>query len=346
MQEDPIEQLDQQELFEHFRFETDPGQTALRIDKFLFNRLESTSRSRIQNAANAGNILVDGKPVKPNYRVKPGEVIQIVLPQPPREIELIPEDIPLDIVYEDEDLLIVNKKPGMVVHPGYGNYTGTLINALMWHFKDLPLFSSGESRPGMVHRIDKNTSGLLVIAKNEFALNHLARQFFEHTTGRRYTALVWGSPDEDEGTITGNIGRSPKDRKIMYVFEDASEGKPAITHYKVLEKLGYVSLIECRLETGRTHQIRVHMSYINHPLFNDPEYGGDRILKGTTFTKYQQFVRNCFNILPRQALHARYLSFDHPGTGKRMEFETELPEDMTAVINKWKTYIAGRDDID
>lgn len=346
MQEDPGEQADQQELFEHFRFETDPGQTPLRIDKFLINRLESTSRTRIQSAANAGNILVDGRAVKPNYRVKPGEVIQIVLPQAPREIDLIPEDLPLDIVYEDEDVLIVNKKPGMVVHPGYGNYTGTLINALMWHFKDLPLFSSGELRPGLVHRIDKNTSGILVIAKNEFALNHLARQFFERTTGRRYTALVWGSPDPDEGTITGNIGRSPKDRKVMYVFKDGSDGKPAVTHYRVLERLGYVSLIECRLETGRTHQIRVHMSYINHPLFNDPEYGGDKILKGTTFTKYQQFVRNCFNILPRQALHARYLSFDHPLSGKRMEFETELPDDMQAVIDKWKTYIAGRDDLD
>ncbi|MEE4115650.1 MAG: RluA family pseudouridine synthase [Marinilabiliaceae bacterium] len=346
MQEDPGEQADQQELFEHFRFETDPGQTPLRIDKFLINRLESTSRTRIQSAANAGNILVDGRAVKPNYRVKPGEVIQIVLPQAPREIDLIPEDLPLDIIYEDEDVLIVNKKPGMVVHPGYGNYTGTLINALMWHFKDLPLFSSGELRPGLVHRIDKNTSGILVIAKNEFALNHLARQFFERTTGRRYTALVWGSPDPDEGTITGNIGRSPKDRKVMYVFKDGSDGKPALTHYRVLERLGYVSLIECRLETGRTHQIRVHMSYINHPLFNDPEYGGDKILKGTTFTKYQQFVRNCFNILPRQALHARYLSFDHPLSGKRMEFETELPDDMQAVIDKWKTYIAGRDDLD
>ena len=345
MQEDHKDNIEQQELYEHFRFETDPGQTALRIDKFLFNRLESTSRTRIQNAANAGNILVDGTPVKPNYKVKPGQVIQIVLPQPPREIELIPEDIPLDIVFEDEHLVIVNKKPGMVVHPGYGNYTGTLINALMWHFKDLPLFQSGESRPGLVHRIDKNTSGLLVIAKNEFALNHLARQFFEHTTGRKYTALVWGTPKEDEATITGNIGRSLKDRKVMFVFKDGSEGKPAITHYKILEKLGYVSLVECRLETGRTHQIRVHMSSENHPLFNDPEYGGDKILKGTTFTKYQQFVRNCFSILPRQALHARYLSFDHPVSGERMEFDSPIPEDMSTVIEKWRTYIAGRNDI-
>ncbi len=346
MAEEPFDQQEQQELYEHFRFETDPGQSALRIDKFLFNRLESTSRTRIQSAANAGNILVDGKAVKPNYRVKPGEVIQIVLPQPPREIELIPEDIPLDIVYEDDDLVIINKKSGMVVHPGYGNYTGTLINALMWHFKDLPLFNTGEARPGLVHRIDKNTTGLLVIAKNEYALNHLARQFFDHSTGRKYTAIIWGSPETDEGTISGNIGRSPKDRKVMYVFKDGEDGKHAVTHYRVLEHLGYVSLVECQLETGRTHQIRVHMSSINHPLFNDPEYGGDRIIKGTTFTKYQQFVRNCFNILPRQALHARYLSFNHPVTGKRMEFETDLPDDMKAVIQKWKTYIAGRDDID
>jgi len=340
------ETLDQQELFEHFRFETDPGQSLLRIDKFLFNRLESTSRTKIQNAAIAGNILVDGNPVKPNYKVKPGEIIQVVLPQPPRETELMPENIPLDIIYEDNDLLIVNKKPGMVVHPGHGNYTGTLVNALMWHLKDLPLFKSGESRPGLVHRIDKNTSGLLVIAKTEFSLNRLARQFYDRTSGRRYTALIWGSPKEDIGTITGNIGRNPKDRKVMFVFKEDDQGKHAVTHYKVLERLGYVSLVECRLETGRTHQIRVHMSYINHPLFNDPEYGGDKILRGTIFTKYQQFVRNCFNILPRQALHAKQLSFDHPVNGKRMEFETDLPKDMTTVINKWRTYIAGRDTID
>lgn len=346
MTDKALEQQEQQELYEHYRFETDPGQSALRIDKFLFNRLESTSRTRIQSAANAGNILVNGKAVKPNYRIKPGEIIQIVLPQPPREIELIPEDIPLDIVYEDEHLVVINKKPGMVVHPGYGNYTGTLINALMWHFKDIPMFQAGEARPGLVHRIDKNTSGLLVIAKTEHALNHLARQFFDHSTGRKYTAIVWGTPKTDEDTITGNIGRSPKDRKVMYVFKDGEEGKHAVTHYRVLERLGYVTLVECQLETGRTHQIRVHMSSINHPLFNDSEYGGDRIVKGTTFTKYQQFVRNCFTLLPRQALHARYLSFVHPFTGKRIEFETDIPDDMKAVIQKWKTYIAGRDDID
>ncbi len=340
------ETTDQQELFEHFRFETDPGQSPMRIDKFLFNRLESTSRTRIQNAAIAGNILVNGKSVKPNYKVKPEEVIQIVLPQPPRKTELLAEDIPLDIIYEDNDLLVVNKAPGMVVHPGHGNHNGTLVNALMWHLKELSLFKSGESRPGLVHRIDKNTSGLLVVAKTEFSLNRLARQFFDHTSGRKYVAIVWGSPEEDEGVITGNIGRNPKDRRKMYVFKEEDQGKHAITHYKVLERLSYVSLVECRLETGRTHQIRVHMSYINHPLFNDPEYGGDKILRGTTFTKYQQFIKNCFVMLPRQALHARYLSFNHPVSGKRMEFDTPIPDDMTTVINRWKTYIAGRDSID
>ena len=299
------EQIEQQELFEHFRFKVDPGQSLLRIDKFLTDRIENASRTRVQNAANAGNILANNNPVKPNYKVKPGDLIQVVLPTPPREIELIPENIPINIVYEDDDVLVVNKEPGMVVHPGYGNYTGTLVNALMWHFRDLPLFSTGEARPGLVHRIDKNTSGILVIAKNEYALNRLSKQFFDRTTDRRYNALVWGTPDPQEGTITGNVGRNLKDRKIMQVFEDGSDGKNAITHYKVLEDLGYISLIECKLETGRTHQIRVHFSHIKHPLFNDVEYGGDQILKGTTFTKYQQFIKNCFKILPRQALHAK-----------------------------------------
>ena len=337
------EQIDQQELFEHFRFKADPGQSLLRIDKFLADRIESTSRTRIQNAANAGNILVNNNAVKPNYKVKPGDIVQVVLPTPPREIELIPENIPLNIVYEDDDLLIVNKEPGMVVHPGYGNYTGTLVNALMWHFRDLPLFSTGESRPGLVHRIDKNTSGILVIAKNEYALNRLSKQFFDRTTDRRYHALVWGTPDPPVGTITENVGRSIKDRKVMQVFKDESEGKSAITHYKVLEDLGYISLIECKLETGRTHQIRIHMSYMKHPLFNDEEYGGDQIIKGTTFTKYQQFIKNCFKILPRQALHAKSLAFDHPVTGQRMSFDSELPADMQEVIEKWRKYISGRD---
>ena len=337
------EQIEQQELFEHFRFKADPGQSVLRIDKFLADRIENTSRTRVQNAANAGNILVNNKPVKPNYKVKPGDIIQVVLPNPPREIELIPENIPINIVYEDDDVLVVNKEPGMVVHPAYGNYTGTLVNALMWHFRDLPLFNTGEARPGLVHRIDKNTSGILVIAKNEFALNRLSKQFFDRTTDRKYHALVWGTPEPSEGTITGHVGRSLKDRKVMQVFEDGSEGKNAVTHYKVLEDLGYISLVECKLETGRTHQIRVHFSHIKHPLFNDEEYGGDQILKGTTFTKYQQFIKNCFRILPRQALHAKSLAFDHPVTGKRLSFDSELPADMQEVIEKWRKYISGRD---
>jgi 23S rRNA pseudouridine1911/1915/1917 synthase len=338
------EQDDQQVLFEHFRFKIDPGQSLVRIDKFLTERIENASRTRVQNAANAGNILANNKPVKPNYKVKPGDLIQVVLPTPPREIELIPQNIPINIVYEDDDVLVVNKEPGMVVHPAYGNYTGTLVNALMWHFRDLPLFNTGEARPGLVHRIDKNTSGILVIAKNEYALNRLSKQFYDRTTDRKYQALVWGTPEPPTGTITGNVGRNLKDRKIMQVFEDPSEGKTAITHYKVLEDLGYISLVECKLETGRTHQIRVHFSHIRHPLFNDEEYGGDQILKGTTFTKYQQFVRNCFNILPRQALHAKSLAFDHPVTGKRLFFDSELPADIQQVIEKWRRYTAGRED--
>lgn len=341
---DEEEQPDQQELYEHFRFKADPGQSHLRIDRFLTERIENTSRTKVQNAANAGNILVNNKAVKPNYRVKPGDLIQVVLPAPPREIELIPENIPLNIVYEDDDVIVINKAPGMVVHPAYGNYTGTLVNALMWHFRDLPLFSTGDARPGLVHRLDKNTSGILVVAKNEYALNRLSKQFYDRTTDRKYHALVWGTPEPPEGTIKGNVGRSVKDRKIMQVFEDGSEGKNAVTHYKVLEDLGYISLVECKLETGRTHQIRVHFSYIRHPLFNDQEYGGDQILKGTTFTKYQQFIKNCFRILPRQALHAKYLAFDHPVTGKRLSFESMLPDDMQQVIEKWRRYTSGREE--
>jgi len=341
MSEEEIQ--DQQELFEHHRFTVDAGQSLLRIDKFITSRLENTSRTRVQNAANAGNIMVNNLPAKPNYRVKPGDIIQIVLPTPPREIELIPENIPINIIYEDDDVIVINKEAGMVVHPAYGNYTGTLINALMWHFRDLPLFQTGELRPGLVHRIDKNTSGILVIAKNEYAHNRLAKQFFDRKTDRKYIALVWGTPDPPEGTITGNVGRNLKDRKIMQVFPDGSQGKHAVTHYKVIENIGYISMVECKLETGRTHQIRVHFSFIKHPLFNDEEYGGDKILKGTTFTRYQQFVRNCFKILPRQALHAKSLTFDHPVTRKRLSFESELPEDMRLVIEKWRSYISGRD---
>ena len=339
-----MEPADNNELFEHFRFTADPGQTPLRVDKFLFNYLENTSRSRIQSAANAGNILSNGSPVKPNYRVKPGDIVSLVLPHPPRKIKLIPEDIPLDIIFEDEDVIVLNKQSGLVVHPGYGNYSGTLINALMYHLKDNPLFHSGEERPGLVHRIDKNTSGLLVVAKNELALNKLASQFFHKTSKRTYSALVWGDMKEEEGTIVGNIGRNPKNRKQMHVFPDGDQGKEAVTHYRVLEQLGYVNLVECRLETGRTHQIRVHFQYIGHPLFNDPEYGGDRILRGTTFTKYKQFVQNCFDLLPGQALHARTLGFIHPSSGLEMLFDAPLPEGFSKVLQKWRTYIQGRND--
>ena len=339
-----MDPADNHELFEHFRFVADPGQAPLRIDKFLFNKLESTSRSRIQAAANAGNILSNSQPVKPNYRVKPGDLITVVLPHPPRKIELIPEDIPLDIPFEDEDIIVVNKRCGLVVHPGYGNYTGTLVNALMFHLRDNPLFHSGEERPGLVHRIDKNTSGLLVVAKNELALNKLASQFYHKTSKRTYTALVWGDMKEEEGTIVGNIGRNPKNRKQMHVFAGGEQGKEAITHYRVLERLGYVNLVECRLETGRTHQIRVHFQYLSHPLFNDPEYGGDRILRGTTFTKYKQFVQNCFELLPGQALHARTLGFVHPSSGKEMLFDAPIPEGFSTLLEKWRTYIQGRRD--
>jgi 23S rRNA pseudouridine1911/1915/1917 synthase len=337
---------DSNDLFEHFRFQADPRQNPLRIDKFLFNKLEHTSRSRIQSAAGAGCILVNDSAVKPNYRVKPGDIISLVLPHPPRKIELVPEPIPLDVVYEDEDVIVVNKEAGMVVHPGFGNYTGTLVNALMYHLKDNPLFTSGEERPGLVHRIDKNTSGLLVIAKNEKSLNRLASQFYNKTSTRTYHALVWGDMEEEEGTVQGHIGRNPKNRIQMHVFPGGEQGKEAITHYRVLERLAYVNLVECRLETGRTHQIRVHFQYLSHPLFNDPEYGGDRILRGTTFTRYRQFVQNCFDLLPGQALHARTLGFIHPTSGKMVSFEADLPAGFTQVLQKWRTYLNGRKDND
>lgn len=338
------ERSENSELFEHYRFHADPGQSLIRIDKFLYNKLVGISRTRIQEAANAGNILVNEGPVKPSYRVKPEDVITIVLPHPPRNFELIPENIPLEIVYEDDALLVVNKKAGMVVHPGVGNLTGTLVNALMYHLKDNPLFSSGEERPGLVHRIDKNTSGLLVVAKTESALNRLASQFFHKTTRRTYLSLVWGDMENEEGTIRGHIGRNPRDRKVMYVFPDGLHGKEAITHYRVLERLGYVNLVECRLETGRTHQIRVHFQYIGHPVFNDPEYGGDRLLRGTTFTKYKQFVFNCFEMLPGQALHASTLGFVHPSQGEEVLFESPLPEGFSQVLDRWRSYIQGRKD--
>jgi len=328
----------QEELYEHHRIKVDKGQKPLRIDKYLVNRLVDKSRSRIQAAAGAGNILVDKRPVKSNYRVKPGETISILLPHPPRDTEILPENIPLNIIHEDEHIMVINKEAGMVVHPGVGNYSGTLINALYYYFKDLPLFQSGEQRPGLVHRLDKDTSGILLIAKTEMALCRMARQFFDRTIQRAYQALVWGDFDEEEGRIEGHIGRDLKDRKKMRVYPGGEHGKPAVTHYRVLERFGYLSLLECRLETGRTHQIRVHFQYIRHPLFNDETYGGNQILKGTTFSKYKQFVQNCFNLLPRHALHAQSLGFRHPSTGKEMYFESALPEDMAAVIEKWRRY--------
>ncbi|NBC83864.1 MAG: RluA family pseudouridine synthase [Bacteroidetes bacterium] len=336
---------EQSELYEHYRFVADKGQGFLRIDKFLYNKLEDVSRNKIQQVANDGNIRANNIPVKPNYKVKPHDVITIFLPYPQREVELIPQDIPIQIVYEDDQILIVNKEPGMVVHPGHGNYTGTLVNALMHHLKDEPLFKQGLVRPGLVHRIDKNTSGLLVIAKTEEALNNLAMQFFERTTQREYVALVWGDMKEDSGTITGNIARDLKDRMKMAFFKNPDQGKHAVTHYQVLERLGYVNLISCKLETGRTHQIRVHLEYIGHPLFNDERYGGDRILKGTTFSKYKQFVNNCFHVLPRHALHAKSLGFMHPTTQKEMLFDSELPSDMVEALEKWRRYTAARNDI-
>ncbi len=326
------------ELYEHFRFNVDPGQAPVRIDRFLASKIANISRTKVQYAAEAGNILVNGKNIKPSYKVKPCDEISVLLTFPPREDEIIPEDIPLDIVYEDEDLIVINKPAGMVVHPAYGNYTGTLINALYYRYKDLPLFQKGELRPGLVHRIDKDTSGILVIAKNELSLNKLARQFYEHSIDRHYTALVWGTFKESEGTIIGNIGRSPQDRKMMTVFVDGSQGKHAITHYKVIEHFGYVTLIDCWLETGRTHQIRTHFKHIGHPLFGDATYGGNKILKGTIFSKYKQFVENCFNICPRQALHAHSLAFDHPTTKQRLYFETPLPDDMIQLIDRWRKY--------
>ncbi|MDR1877701.1 MAG: RluA family pseudouridine synthase [Flavobacteriaceae bacterium] len=327
------------EMYEHFKIVVDKGQGSVRIDKYLVNFIENSTRNKIQQAAQAGNILVNSSPVKSNYKVKPNDVVSVVLAHPPRDTALIPENIPIDIIYEDDDLLVVNKEAGMVVHPGFGNFEGTLVNALAYHFSQLPYFRTDmEKRPGLVHRIDKDTSGLLVIAKNEYAMNHLAKQFFNKTTQRVYTALVWGNFDEDEGTITGHIGRDLKNRMQMAVFPDGSHGKHAVTHYKVLERFRYVTLVECRLETGRTHQIRAHMRYAGHILFNDERYGGDQILKGTTFTKYKQFVENCFQILPRQALHARTLGFIHPVTKKEMFFEADLPEDMSQVLEKWRNY--------
>lgn len=326
----------EEELFEHYRFDVPKGQALLRIDKYLMLMVPNATRNKIQNAATNGDIYVNDVPVKSNYKVKPLDVIRILLAHPPFENRVDPEDIPLDIVYEDDALLLINKPPNFVVHPGHGNYTGTLVNALAFHFENLPLNSS--ERPGLVHRIDKDTSGLLVVAKTEAAMTHLAKQFEDKSSEREYVALVWGNVKDDEGTITGNIARHLKDRMQMAVFADPEIGKHAVTHYKVLERFGYVTLISCKLETGRTHQIRVHLKHIGHTLFNDERYGGNLILKGTTFTKYKQFIDNCFKTLPRQALHAKTLGFVHPTTGKYMLFDTEIPKDMADCIEKWRNY--------
>ena len=324
------------ELHEHYRFEASKGQSALRVDKFLMNLIENTTRSKIQNAIDAGAVLVNDAAVKSNYKVKAGDIVRVVLTHPTYEQLLKPENIALDIVYEDDQLLVVNKPAGMVVHPGHGNYSGTLVNALAFHFENLPMNSS--ERPGLVHRIDKDTTGLLVVAKTEHAMAYLSKQFAEKTSEREYVALVWGNIEEDEGTIEGNIDRHLVNRLQMAVFLDEEKGKPAVTHFKVLERFGYVTLVSCQLETGRTHQIRVHMKHIGHTLFNDERYGGNLILKGTTFTKYKQFVDNCFKTLPRQALHAKTLGFEHPTTKEFMRFNTEIPQDLLDLIQKWRVY--------
>lgn len=329
---------DGREMYEHFRFLADKGQALLRVDKFLVARMEKTSRNRIQQAADAGCIIVNGVAVKSSYKVKPGDVISIVMDRPRYELEIIPEDIPLDIVYEDSEVLVVNKPAGLVVHPGHGNYHGTLVNALAFHFRDNPDYDVNDPRLGLVHRIDKDTSGLLVVAKTPEAKTHLGLQFFNKTTKRQYIAVVWGDFDSDKGTIVGNIARNPKNKLQMAVFDDPTIGKHAVTHYEVIESFGYVSVVKCVLETGRTHQIRVHMRHKGHPLFNDARYGGDQILKGTTFAKYRQFIDNCFATCPRQALHAKTLGFVHPKTGQQLDFDTPIPEDMLNLISKWREY--------
>ena len=336
MQEDVNLAIENDDLYEHHRFVATEGQEPLRVDKFLMNFIEGSTRNKIQQAAKAGNVLVNDEIVKPNHKVKPRDVVRVVLAYPPAENLLVAEDIPIDIVYEDDTVMVVNKPAGMVVHPGHGNYSGTLVNGLIHHIENLP--TNSNERPGLVHRIDKDTSGLLVVAKTEFAMAHLSKQFFDRTTERLYYALVWGDVKEDEGTIEGNIGRSFNNRLQMAVFPDGDYGKHAVTHYKVLERLTYVTLVQCKLETGRTHQIRAHFKYVGHTLFNDERYGGNDILKGTTFTKYKQFVNNCFKVLPRQALHAKTLGFTHPTTGEFMRFNTEIPADIEACLAKWRTY--------
>ena len=340
-----IEEVQQPELYEHFRVVVDKGQAPIRIDKYLFERIVNASRNRIQAVADAGFVMANGKPVKSSYKVKPLDVLTVMMDRPRYENDIIPEDIPLNIVYEDADLMVINKPAGLVVHPGCGNYHGTLVNAIAWHLKDVPSYDPNDPQVGLAHRIDKDTSGLLVVAKTPDAKTSLGLQFYNKTTKREYNALVWGIVDEDEGTIVGNIGRNPKDRMQMAVLSDPAQGKHAVTHYKVLERLGYVTLVKCVLETGRTHQIRVHMKHIGHVLFNDERYGGHEILKGTHFSKYKQFVNNCFDICPRQALHAKTLGFVHPRTGEEMFFTSELPEDMTRLLEKWRAYISNREEI-
>lgn len=335
MHDEPLEE----ELYEHHRIVVDPGQEILRLDKFLMDRLPNVTRNKLQAGIKDGFIKVNDELIKPNYKVHPGDVVIVELPEPPKVTDLVPEDIDINIVYEDDDLLVVNKEPGMVVHPAYQNWSGTLVNALAFHFNNLPTMPNNDGRPGLVHRIDKDTSGLLVIAKSEKAMTSLAKQFFDHSIDRTYYALVWGEPEEDKGTIDVNLGRSLKDRRITATFPEGDYGRRAVTHYEVIKRLRYVSLLKCNLETGRTHQIRAHMKYIGHPLFNDMTYGGDKIIKGTTFTKYKQFVDNCFKIIPRQALHAKSLGFIHPTTNKFVQFDSELPTDLEEVIEKWEHYV-------
>jgi 23S rRNA pseudouridine1911/1915/1917 synthase len=334
IEEEKQENTENSELYEHYRFEVDPGQEALRIDKFLMSKIMNATRNKIQQATKAGNVLVNEKIVKSNYRVRPNDVITIVLTYPPRETTIYGEDIPLDVVYEDADLIVINKQAGMVVHPGHGNFTGTLLHALKFYFEQ----KNEAAEAMLVHRIDKDTTGLIVVAKNELAQARLAKQFFNHSIERKYQAIVWGDLDEEQGTIEGHIGRNPSNRLQMKVFPDGEQGRHAVTHYRLVKRYGYVSLIECQLETGRTHQIRAHMRHLGHPLFNDERYGGDQILKGTTFSKYRQFINNCFKLLPRQALHAKSLGFIHPTTQKEILFESELPKDMAQVVEKWEIY--------
>jgi 23S rRNA pseudouridine1911/1915/1917 synthase len=339
MQQDEDFEEEELELYEHFKFIIDKGQTPIRIDKFLTDKIAFATRNKIQQAIDAGAIQVNGESIKGSYKVKPLDDIRVLFGKPPRDTEVVPENIPLNIIYEDQHLLVVNKEAGMVVHPAHGNWTGTLVNALVYYFQNLPEMKGNEGRPGLVHRIDKDTSGLLVIAKSEEAMTHLASQFFHHTIERTYKALVWGEMDEESGTVTGHVGRSAKNRKIMDVFPDGNQGKHAVTHWKMLKRLRYVSLVQCNLETGRTHQIRAHMKFIGHPLFNDETYGGDKIRKGTQFSKYKTFVQNAFNLLPRQALHAMSLGFIHPVTKEKMYFEAPLPEDFQSVLDKWENYV-------